>query len=242
MKLLITSLLVIPLIVLGQNPDTIKTKRIAIGLTFSPDYCYHVFKSASTSSQVVVREVWNEEEIPKFGFTSGINVAFRISKTIALETGVLYAGKGYKTKEIDLASLNVNWQTNGPNFATKIRFISHFHYIDIPIRINYYLFVQKLKFYITAGVSPNIFLGERGTSIITYRDGSVISSSGTSLADYKRINLVAFAGFGFSWDLTSNFYLKTEPLFRRSVTSINDAPSNNYLYSPGLNTGIYYKL
>jgi len=65
------------------------------------------------------------------------------------------------------------------------------------------------------------------------------NSTGSGLS---RINFAVVAGLGINYDLTSRLTFRVEPTYRRSITSIINAPIKGYLYSAGINTGIYFKL
>jgi len=233
-KLLIFSLTFLPLISFCQNSDTPNAKKIAIVLTFSPDYCYRTLKSDASSKWIA--DSRDTFEIPKFGYTAGLNLALNISKRITIETGLLYSDKGEKTKKYDLI-----WGQPNPDLPIKNTFIYHYIYLDIPIKINYYLFTQRAKLFITAGISPNIFITQKTTSILEYSDGHTKTNSSTADNGFSKIDLTFIAGFGVSYDLTNRITLKIEPTFRRSIIPISTAPVKEYLYSMGLNTGIYFK-
>lgn len=116
-----------------------------------------------------------------------------------------------------------------------------YFYIDIPIKVNFNLLTKRAKLYITAGISPNIFIIQKTNSLLQYDDGHTKKETQTA-QDFSIINLTVIGGIGFSYDITEHLYIKIEPTYRRSVTSIIDAPIKGYLYSVGLNTGFYYKL
>jgi len=241
MRLLFTFLTIIPLTTLCQNIDTIETKKLSIGLSFSPDYCYRILKPDASGKWIA--ESRDSLEIPKFGYTSGLNIALQINKRITLETGFLYSDKGEKTK-----TFSPNWMTSSgqpdpdPSLPTKITSFYHYIYLDFPIKANYYLLTQGVKFFLTAGISPNIFLKQRITSIYEYNDGHTSSKSSSENSGFAKINLAFTAGLGLDYDLTKKLNLKIEPTYRCSITTIIDAPIKGYLYSIGLNTGLYYKL
>lgn len=240
MKLLFTLLALIPLAIFCQNTNPTKKVDISIGFTFSPDYCYRTLKVNSSSDLVK----WTAEsrdtfEIPKFGYTTGLNVALRFNKRISLETGLLYSNKGEKTKRLsDLHAI-------GPDstLPTAISYIYGYIYIDIPIKFNYYVLVhKKAKLFVMAGISPNIFLTQKTTSILEYKDGQKNTSNSWHHQNYIIIDLTIIAGLGFRYDLSNKIYFSLEPTYRRSITPINDGFIRSYLYSIGLTTGFYYKL
>ena len=94
MKLILTFLILFPLITFCQNKDTLKTKRIAIGVVFSPDYSYRTLKPYSSSN--LIAELRDSLEIPKFGFTTGLNLLLQLNKRLTLEAGLQFSNKGEK--------------------------------------------------------------------------------------------------------------------------------------------------
>lgn len=237
--LLFISLTIIPSILWCQNMDTMKPGNISIGLTFSADYGYRIL--SMSGSDAWIGDSRDTNEIPKFGYTAGLNLAIRINKRISIEAGLLYSDKCYQTKDITLVEITPSGQpdTTGP---IKPKFTFHYIYLDIPVKINYYLLTQRAKLYLTAGISPGISLAQKTNTNIEYRDGHTETNKSSTNSGLSTINLTAVAGFGFSYDVTKRIYFKIEPLCRCSMTSIFNAPIKEYLYSIGLNTGLYYRL
>ncbi len=227
----------LPFTFFGQNESQPTLKTRAVGFTFSPDFCYRNLK-AEDYLQFIVDDR-NSFETPKFGFTTGFNYSMRLSKRFTLEVGVLYSEKGEKYK------LKPNWippnSLDDPAIPTKILGRYHYLYVDIPVRTNFYLTNKKLKLYLTGGISPNIYLIQKTVSIMEFGDGHSTRSVSYDNVGFSRINFAFTAGLGVRYDLSQKLYLQCEPLYRRSITSIISGPIEGYLYSVGLNTGIYYK-
>jgi len=162
MKFIIISLL--PLVAFCQTTDN-ETSKFLVGFVFSPDYCYRFLKPDSDEKWVA--EDRDLMEIPKFGFTTGASLLFKHSEHLTLETGLLYSDKGYKTKFY----ANFIYNTSDPSIPTSIKYIYHYHYLDIPIKANYNLFSKKFKFFISGGISVNVFLGQKTLDIYEFSDG-----------------------------------------------------------------------
>lgn len=241
MKLLII-LTLIPLTTFCQSKDTINKKKIEIGLIFSPDYCYRSLQpDPSTQWSEGIASRRDSFEIPKFGYTTGAGVLFSLTNKITLETGLLFSDKGEKTKYHHLTTGSPD-----PLLGEKIRFVYHYLYLDVPVKANYFVLMGKVKLFLSAGISANIFLTQKTSSIIEYSDGSTARNNSTGFINdfYSKVNLAAIAGVGINYGLTSRLNLRIEPVYRRSITSITASPSSikGYLYSIGINTGIYYRL
>ena len=58
----------------------------------------------------------------------------------------------------------------------------------------------------------------------------------------SKVNISFIGGFGLDYDLLEKFQIRFEPIFRHSIISITDNDLKDYLWSAGLNVGLYYKL
>lgn len=79
-------LILLPVVFLTFNmcaQDDDNFRRVQIGINFSPDYCYRSLRSKEKSpgSTFVMKER-NNMEIPKWGYTGGLDVCVNISDEI----------------------------------------------------------------------------------------------------------------------------------------------------------------
>ncbi len=222
-----------PLLGYCQSADD-SERKFSVGLSFSPDYCYRSIISDKSSVNDIICKNRDSIEIPKYGFTSGISLKYRLNKTISLESGVFYSEKGEKTKSIALKS------DIDEGFA-KLKLIYHYSYLDIPLKVNINLLTSKLKVYISAGLVANIFMSNKNISYVEYTDGSTKSFSNNYNNEYNRLALSFIAGLGLSYDISDKFTCKFEPSYKRFITSATNTPIKGYFYSSGLNVGIDYK-
>jgi hypothetical protein len=85
----------------GQDKVAGKNRRFFIGVNFSPDYCYRSLSknidSISNSKWNYAKNIEDSVEIPKLGYTAGINFGYQIKSWLSIETGLQYSDKGYKT-------------------------------------------------------------------------------------------------------------------------------------------------
>lgn len=234
-KLLNTLLfLIAPCLVYCTTGDSVKPEKAQIGIILSPDYCYRTLK-ANTDGKWMA-DILDTMEIPKFGYSAGFNVAYAFNPRFTLEAELLFSNKGENTKKYDLGN------TSFPNIQTssKIVYRKNYYYLDIPLKINYYLLTGKVKFFLTTGVSVNTFLGQSTFITTEYNDGAENSYIGKTQPPFEKINIAFLAGLGLNYDLTDRYSLKFEPIYKRSINSIINAPVKSYLYSIGLNLGIGY--
>lgn len=239
MRIPLTLLIILPLTVFSQGNDSTRTGKFFTGLTFSPDYCYRTLKPDASSKWI--GDIRDSREIPKFGYTTGLKLSYRHSKKFSFETGLLFSDKGEKTKIIATDRITSNGQPDTLLPTTQI-FIYHYYYLDIPVKLNYYFFsTDKGDFYVAASFSLNIFLTQKTNSLSEYGDGHKTTNTSTT-SGYSGTNLSFPVGIGYQANFSDRLFFKIEPTYRRSITSIIDAPIKEYLYSAGIDIGLYYRL
>jgi hypothetical protein len=194
-------------------------------------------KSESSSQPIV--DTRNDLEIPKYGFTYGINYVRKFKNKYFLKIGLLYSDKGYNTKNLILNS----GQTISTEPIKEFNFY-HFNYIDIPIKLNRRIWVtgNASMIYVSAGVSTNVFLSQKTNITSEYSDGHTATTIATN-NNFNKINFSYVLGFGYMhwaapW-LPLTFTI--EPTFRRSISSISNSTVKTYLYSVGLDVALYYR-
>jgi len=230
------------IILIGQQTDSTLIENIRIGTTFSPDYCYRTLTTNGNLNNQSIKEWRDSIEIPKLGFTAGFTLFFPLNNRFSIETGVLFSKKGEQTKELDLTFLNSPGGTIQP---LSLSYNYHYHYLDIPLKLNYYI-LKKPSIFLSGGISTNLFLQEKLTSITKHSDGSTTINTEDVNSEMNMINLAGIIGLGFEGEIlkigASNALIRIEPIFRHSIISIIDAPINGFSYSFGINFGIIYNL
>ena len=224
MKIVITIIsLFFYLMLSSQTPDSLKTKKHSVGVSFSPDYCFR--KLTSNPSSEWIKDGLDTLEVGKIGYTTGLNYTFRLSKRIGISTGVLLSNKGEKTKKTFSSQPSI------------FNYNNQYYYLDIPLTVKYNIINKTLKLFVSAGISSNIFLVKKTTQITGYTNDDVkinyYDKDGLS-----KVNLAILAGFGIEYPITKKWDLKIEPIFRRSITPIANTPVKKYLYSIGINIGL----
>jgi hypothetical protein len=207
-----------------------------IGLNTSVNMMYRSLKNnngSSLSNQLI--HTRDENEIPKVGYTVGINVLFNLKSNMSVESGIQYANKGYQTKMLE----TVSFQPNDPLAPEKAKFIYHFHYLDIPLKFNYVFGNRKIRYISSIGVTGNIFLKETQTSIRDYADRTEKTPTSSGF-EYERLNISPTISIGIDYKINNKMNFRIEPTFRYGVMKIIDAPITAYLFSGGVNFGFYY--
>ena len=226
-------LLLVSVSLAGQETNEPPDSKLRIGVSFSPNYSYRVLKSDAGSN--FVPDMRNEQEIPKFGYSAGLSVVYTLNQNISLESGVLFTDRGEKTNELDFSGIDTiyNYPKNG-----KISY--HYQYLDIPVKINIILLRNNFSIFFSGGVSANFLLNEFHRVKGEKNDGSEFEEK-TDDDRLEPFNLQLLIGAGVDYNLTENFSIRFEPVFRRSVISIVDATLRQYPYSFGANFAAYYR-
>jgi hypothetical protein len=219
----------------SQTSEIKPLGKFTVGIAFSPDYCYRTLKADGSSKWIA--DMRDEQEIVKLGFTTGASILYNFSNKISFESGLFFSDKGEKTKKREYRLMDPG-DVNTPTYGVHNY---HYLYLDVPVKVNYYLTTGKIKAFVSAGTSANIFLKEKRSSTYTYADGRTEDRTVFSDSGFSRVNLAAVAGFGLDYELTENLQIRVEPIYRRSVTSIINAPIKGYLYSAGINFGVFIK-
>ena len=212
-------------------------RKVQIGFNFSPDLCYRTLKNNSLSiSNDLLIETRNNRETTKFGYTTGVNACFNITKSFGLESGIQYSNKGYQTKMRDLL-----YAQPEPNMPHKAKTRYNFQCIDMPIKANFIIGKKKVRFCTSAGITTNFFIKETQTLVLVYSDRTTRETNPT-MYNYKSVNISPTISAGIDYKINDRTNLRVEPTFRYGVLKIIDAPLTAYLYSGGLNIGYYYGL
>jgi len=220
----------------GQETTTAEFKKIQLGINISPDYCFRTLNNGSSI-----------DETGKLGYTAGLNMNYNFNKNIGIGLGIHYSIKGYKTSMNalsygDMIDPNYGFIYDPSHTGANIKYIYNFHYLDIPLKVNFVTGKKKIRFITSVGLTTNVFIKETATRVIEYQDGTHNRKTHVSNYNYNTINLSPTASFGIDWKLNSKNNLRIEPTFRYGVLKIINAPVTGYLWNAGLNVSYYFGL
>ena len=217
---------------------TKKTKRFFVGVNFAPEISYRTIHNNGGNSDNWLVKFRDSIEIPKFGFTTGINFDYIVSKHISIEAGIQYSNKGYQTKESALVFDNP--RGGGYNIPISGKFIYTYNYLDIPLKVNFAFGKKKTQFITSVGLTTNILLKATNTFVGKYSNGTPIGNSSNITDEYNRINLSPTISCGIQYNLSNKLFFKIEPTFRYGVLKMADAPITQYIWNAGLNLSLYF--
>jgi hypothetical protein len=198
-----------------------KPKRVFIGVNFSSDMCSAVFKNP-------ILDNLGLKAIPKFGFSSGLNICYVIKKYLSLNLGVQYSRKEYEAKSnltfgdmIDRRRGFV-YNSNESYSGTNI-----YQYIDIPLTANFIFSKKKMRFITSVGLTTNILLNQPNNSFITGNN-------------YSRINLSPTLSCGIDYKINNKMFFRIEPTFRYGLLKVSTGLATQYIWSAGVNFSFYF--
>lgn len=219
-----------------QSQETKSLQKIFIGYNFSPDYNFRTLKKVNgISIDEIILQERNNNEVAKFGFTTGVNICIYLSQTIQLETGVQFSNKGYKTHKLDLYYIPEN-----PSLPDKVKIIYSYQYIGIPLKARFSFEKNKVCFTSRIGFSANFLLGAKHSATYKYSDGKSEKKTETSNNDFRKLDISPEISIGIGYKLTNKIHLFAEPAFRYGILKTNKTTIKENLWNVGLNTGIYY--
>jgi len=198
-----------------------KLKKHQIGLTYSPEYTFRYLQADSKSAWVM--QIADSMEVPKFGFSTGLNYVYNVNDKLNINTGIFFTDNGEKTK------YNVNIQ--------PVNYTNHYYFVSIPVRINYTMYTKKVALYSSIGLTGNVFINHR---TVMFEEGKKEAIQFNNSNDLTRWNIGGVAGLGMQAKLSENWFFKLEVLYKQSISAVNNDPVKKWLYAVGPNFGLFY--
>lgn len=251
--LLVSFLLLIGFKGFGQEEDAPADdfKKIRIGINITPEYCYRRLNNngGGFGSNLLISSR-NDLEIPKSGFSCGLEMEYAFSKKMSITGGALFSDKGYKTETMGLTYGNVNdprlvFVANDPNdpaLPNEASFIYNFYYLDVPLKAVYKVGNGKFKMRATLGFYVNVFLKATETTVLVSQSGSESKSTQGSWESFNHVNISPTIGIGVEKQMGDKHFLIIEPCFQYGVLKIIDTPVTGHLWSFGVKLGYQFGL
>src|SRR5688500_15994328 len=203
-------LCLLPLKVSGQTDDA---RALSIGLFYSPGVSYRQLNFSSTDEWI--EKVRNNDEIPKYSFSTGANRGFTITGRVRAITGLMFTNRGERTKETQL-----KWPTPSQDYPQTSRTVVSYRYLEVPLQVMYAIHKkQRLALYLTGGISFNLLLSKAMKVNVEFPDGDIQTIKSSKRAGNNRFGFCTFLGFEASYRLTNKISFIIGPTFHRSITS-----------------------
>ena len=201
---------------------TKKTKHFFVGVNFSPDLCSAILKKP-------VFDNIGLKAIPKYGFTSGINVCAVITKHISINFGVQYSKKETRvTSNLTFGDM-VDRRRGFIYSSSSIRsfFASNtYNYLDFPLMANFIFAKKKTHFISSVGLTTNVLLDAS--------DGFYIGGNNS------RINISPTISCGIDYKVSNKAFFRIEPTLRYGLLKVSDGGfASVYLWNVGINLSWY---
>ncbi len=250
-----TTLLVISILysvfLSGQDTTQVtvqKNKRVYLGANFSPDYCFRTLlnNDGSALSSTIISQ-YNTTDRPKFGYTSGINLGYTLTKHISLEAGIQYSNKGFQTKQTtltfgDMIDRRRGFVYNTTSLYTSGKIVYRYNYLDVPLKVNFVFGKKKLHLISSVGIATNILMSATNTFVGVDSTGKSIKNSSVTTSTYNRINLSPMVSCGIEYVINTKMFFRIEPTFRYAILRASDTPVTEHLWNAGLNVSYYFKI
>lgn len=216
--------------------------RISVGFNFSPDYNFRTIKRYENTSGIdLAIECRNNLEVPKIGYTAGLNLAINLSQNVAFETGFQYSEKGFQTKKSDLM-FDPPTDPDNPPLLSTVKFHHFYQYFGVPLKVSLSFGEGDLRIISGIGVTTNFLLNAQDRTIIDRPNGKKKTIKKKGAHEYNMIDLSPIISLGIEYKLTNIINLRVEPTFRYGLIKINHSPIKENLWNAGVNFGVSYQL
>lgn len=200
------------------------------GISFSPDITYRKLDGPAKTYR-------DDTEMPKTGFTIGLNYGRQLSQRFWVTTGLFYANKGYRTTKTLVVSSNPPAPFYTPGYVSRKY---SFYQLGIPIGVSYYLLQKKTRIFANAGININYLTHGKVTLIKENNGAKAKTKTGDNMDFYNRMSAGAEIALGIERDI-KGITLRLSPRLRHSFTNNNNPDLNlykMYLYSFDLSFGV----
>lgn len=207
--------------------------KFQLGLSFSTDYSDTHYRDIKGFGSSTIGRAYKG----KLAYTAGINFTYNLKSWLGLETGLQYANRGDQTGLIYVTTV----ANPDPIADNRIRVQYNFHYIDIPLQVNFLLGKKKARFFSSIGINTNFLVQTTIKSTLYYNDG-VERNRSPYPYDFRKVNVSPTLSFGLDYKIGDRMNLRITPRLSYGLMSIIDKNSNVNvsLYNAGLNIGYYY--
>jgi hypothetical protein len=221
---------------LFAQTETVDFKKFQLGINYSADMNYrYLQKNENSSVSNFTIQNRDQNELPKYGNTFGINLAYQLKRNLSLETGLQYSNKGYVFKTTLLTTID----PGDPLVFGDVRLFHIYEYLGIPLKINYFLGKKSLRFVSSLGICPNFLIQDKSKYIYESPNGERRNVSKNN-DDYNKFNLSATASVGIDYRISDRMNIRLEPTCRYGLLKIIDnTPVTAYLFNAGVNLSYY---
>jgi len=218
MKKLIQILLLAPFTIYSQEKTTVS--KTNIGFSVTPE-----FNSLMTGNRVEQENIKS-----KFGFSTALNLEFKLTPKTSIRTGVGYGKKKYDVIQSGLVfGSDINPQTGFSANESKLESQVSFSEMQIPLIFNYEL--NNPEFFIAGGMEITYSFGNNSEKTIYYGSGDIEKLSSSN---ENGLNFAPVLSVGYKVPVSDKASISIEPMFKYYLKEYISVYS--HLYNVGLRT------
>ena len=161
---------------------------------------------------------------------------YNINKNIGIETGVQYSNKGTQSKFHEVLDINSHY---------KFKNIYNYDFLDVPLKANFTLGKQKVRFFSSIGIVANFLLKATSQNVAIYPERTVseVIEYASVSTKYNKFNISPMISLGIDYKINDRMNLRVEPTFKyQALNSIKNSDKRCNFYSGGLNVSYYIGL
>ncbi len=169
-----------------------------------------------------------------FGYSTGLNLMGEISPKFRMDIGLHFSSIGARKENLIFgSSLNPNTGTSDTTYTLKQKY----QFIDLPIKINYFLSKSKrINTFLIAGILPHYLLKARTSYETNPSSGGEIKGDPfPETYSYNTFGFGGIVGFGIGLNISDRLAINFQPEYRIYLAT-------NRVSALGLNSGIVYRL
>lgn len=210
----------------------------SVGINFSSNYSY---RTLSINSKDPLMEAWinsiNNYEVASVGFNTGLHVRYKLRNSFSTESGISYANYSYQTRQ-ELILLKYNPYGSD----ARVRYLYHFTYLEVPLRIVFTGSAPKNSFTFSCGII-NQFGIEQYFYERVENDDKILDNQKFDLNKTNSYNISATLSAGYLFRKSKKLSYHIEPTYRHQLLNYNEGSDlKKYLFNYGLQIGAFYRL
>jgi hypothetical protein len=218
-----------------------KFHQYFVGVYVSPNVGFRSLKNEDgrPRNNTIIQS--RKNEAPKLGFEVGLSFAYRFNYNWSVESGIRYINQGYQTDRVEYTNgvltdprIDFLYSVQVDNTAEHAKFISNYHYLGIPIKINYMAGKRNVRFIGSLGFVTDFLVSAKTTGVSFHPDGSTMRNVESSTRFEEKIGFLPTVSAGIMFGIARNVEMRVEPYFGYNVLTVRDAPIYTFLYNGGI--------
>ena len=224
--------------------DSTRTlSRFEIGITGTFERSYRTLAATESGNDYsYIMDRRDDFEIPLAGYSAGLEIAFTACYRWHVESGIRYSMTGWATDELPVTTyVSPEGNLNYPAIPSTARFLSHYHYVGVPLILRYEFGKRKLHFAPAIGFIGETLLDQTAVFILERQDGHESRESfSDTFTEYNSTSLSAYSDVGVIYRFNEHLGMRLAATGRYQLTELVNAPITAHLWSVGFLAGLRY--